>query len=450
MKTVTLLSLCTFAACGTDARLGAGPDAGPVDDGITHRSDVTLVTRAQDAKPGVFIPPFEDCRDPLPGEPAGKKNGKVCTNVSIAGATEANRSFAAYAACDIVLTQRPYYATPPAKVPPQSDPRLADSAMLAELEWAKSEINASGCVCCHDSRTRPPGQWDINAGPLWMDTLSDSGLSLFGGFADSSVLGAYPAADNHGFDRIQTGIPTIDTARMKKLVNAEMARRGISEANARAVPPFGGPIYTNSVAPPTQCGAGEGVDRDGRILFNGGSARYVYVLEPGSANPGVPPNFDRPKGTVWRLDVLPSADAIPSGMLYAKTPAGSYQDTPEKGAAPALENGKTYQLYVLKDVGVPRVNCLFKFGTPVAPAVDAGTPQTDAGTDAGPGGFGAVCMDSTQCNAPSDYCALAPGATTGYCTQRGCKEMPSICPAGWKCFDLSVFQAGAPSICQKP
>ena len=28
--------------------------------------------------------------------------------------------------------------------------------------------------------------------------------------------------------------------------------------------------------------------------------RYLYILEEGSSNPGVPPNFDMPDGVIWR------------------------------------------------------------------------------------------------------------------------------------------------------
>lgn len=442
MKSAALLAAClsvaALASC-SEATSEGEPER------VTLRSDITPVTRVEDALPGVFIPPFLDCRAPLAGETAGP-DGKVCTAVSIAGATPPEKSFAQNASCDVVRTQRPYYPRAPAKVPSASDPRLKDAAFMGELAWAKSQIAATGCVCCHDSRITPrgPAQWDIAAEPLWLDTLSDTGLALFAGLADSSVLGAYPAAANHGFDRTATGIPTTDTPRMKRFVDAELARRGITEAQARAVPPFGGPIYENSVRAPAACGPGEGVDPQGRVLFQGGRARYVYVLEAGSKNPGVPPNLDRPQGTVWRLDVLPSKEAVDSGLRYGTTPAGSYQDTPAEGVAPALVKGKTYQLTALRDVGLPMTSCLFVFGEPLGAPAAAPTPSP------GGGSFGATCKDSTACSGEASYCALMPGASSGYCTATGCKANPSVCPDKWGCLDLSGFQPGAPPICTKP
>lgn len=443
-------------AIAAAAALAACSDAKPADPAaqstITYRTGITPVTRKEDAQPGVFIPPFVDCRPPAAGEATTAPGGKVCTPVSIAGATEPNKSFASYASCDIVRTQRPYYPRPPAKVPAASDPRLGDASFMAELAWAKSQIAATGCACCHDSKVVAGGssQWDISASPIWLDTLSDKGLALFGGYADSSVLGAYPSSDNHGFDRTATGIPTTDTARMRAFVDAELKRRGISEPAARAVAPFGGPIYDNFVRPAKACEAGEGVDPQGRVVFDG-KARYLYVLEAGSKNPGVPPNLDHPEGLVWRLDVLASANPVESGLAYATTPAGSFQDVPAQSVAPALVRGRTYQLTALRDVGIPSTNCLFVYGeplTPRPPTPPAPPPAPEGGTV--DSSFGALCKDSAGCTGKANYCALQPGSPDGYCTVTGCKEAPSVCPAAWSCFDLSVFQPGAPAFCRKP
>lgn len=389
------------------------------------------------------IPPFVDCRAPLLGEKAEAPGGKVCTPVSLAGATEPGKEFADYASCDVVRTQRPYYPSAPATVPVPRDPRLDDPAFKTEVEWARTQVAATGCVCCHDSRHAPRGtsQWDISAPGVWLDTVSDSGLALFAGLADSSVLGAYPVAENNGFDRLHVGVPSTDPDRMRALVEQELLHRGVSEEDSRKVPPFGGPIYESSVRPPTPCGAGEGVAPDGRVFFSA-SARYVYVLENGSKNPGVPPNLDRPAGTLFRLDVLASQDPVETGTLsYGMTPEGSFQVIPEKGKAPALLKGKTYQLTALRDVGIPVTNCTFVFGEPL-PTAEPKPKSSDS--------FGAKCGKSADCSAPADYCAVQPGQPEGYCTATGCKEDASLCPGGWGCFDASMFQPGAPSFCSKP
>jgi hypothetical protein len=165
------------------------------------------------------------------------------------------------------------------------------------------------------------------------------------------------------------------------------------------------------------------------------------------------------------------------------------QSFPVSSPAQPLARGKSYQLVVLRDVGLPLVNCVFEFGVPVASPLDAGpTAGLDAGTggggypgadaaagadaassteggsgEAGPGvcalaggdakGFGAPCNDTTMhtdCPCAANYCSKSPFDTQGYCSVIGCKENPGICPAGWSCFDVSVFAAGQPSVCTKP
>jgi hypothetical protein len=447
-------------------RDGAADAAAASIDGLTLRANVQPVTRVEDALPGAFIPPFVSCLPPREGEPPGNgPDGKVCTNVMISGCTEENRYFADYASCDIVLTQRPFWSRPPAGETKPDDPRLNDQAYLAELGWVTDQVKASGCVCCHDSQVlgKQAGQWDIRLGPLWLDSLSDSGLALFTGLADSSVLGAYHAKDNNGFDRSVTGIPTTDNERMRAFMLAELERRGISVEEASAVPPFGGPIYANRVALPEACAAGEGVLPDGTMIWNGPAARYLYVLREDSENPGVPPNFDLPEGTLFKLDVLPNQPALASGVAYGTTPTGSFQAYPESTRASPLVTGTRYHFYVLKDAGIPLANCLFTFGEeppepePPTTPVDSGA-QSGSGSGSGSGatctlaggdaaGFGAPCKLPADCTCEADYCALMPGQATGYCTKQGCKQDASLCPSGWSCFDLSLFSPDLPAIC---
>ncbi len=466
---------CALVGCGSTASAPAASD------GITYRSDVAPVTSVAQAKKGVFIPPFIDCRDPLPGETGSGPSGQVCTNVMISGCTEPGKYFPSYASCDVVRTQRPYFSTPVQAKSNQNDPRLQDSTFISELAWARTQIEAAGCTCCHDSNAWTPASWDIRHEPIWLDTLSDSGLALFVGLADSSSLGAYPAAQNHGFDRTATGIPTTDTTRMKALLLQELARRGISPQQAAQTPPFGGPIYAERFAKPGTCTDAEGVNSDGTVVWTGGGARYVYVLADGTDNPGVPPNLDLPDGTLWRLDVLASADPLPSGIAFGRTPPGSFQTYPEHSPAAPLQRGTRYHFYVLYDVGLPAANCNFVYGEP-RPTADAGAGPSSPGPDAGPdatamssdagggaraieggaqdavacpateagNGFGAPCTVSSECPCLASYCAVMPGQTTGYCTRTGCTQSASICPGGWSCLDLSAFSAALPSICTSP
>ncbi len=373
-----LFSLGIGIGCGSESaprgaaldEAGDGDDQGQTQtdggaatgDGPTLRSDVAPIRRAEDALPGVVIPPFEDCRTPLPGERGEEPDGKVCTNVAISGCTEPGKYFADYAACDVVRTQRPYSPSKPFAVPSADDPRLADPAFMAELAWVTEQVRSSGCVCCHDSNVDgTAAQWDISLGPIWTDTASDSALALFTGLADSSVLGAYPAKDNHGFDREITGLPSTDSARMHAYFVNELTRRGLSEADARAVKPFGGPIYQSKIRVPKACEPGEGLDAQGRFTWPSYGARYVYVLEADAMNPGVFPNMDLPEGTLWRLDVLADAQPLEPGVRYGETPEGTFQAFPETGVAPKLQKGKTYLFFAFYDVGLSLAGCLFDY-----------------------------------------------------------------------------------------
>ena len=65
---------------------------------------------------------------------------------------------------------------------------------------------------------------------------------------------------------------------------------------------------------------GEGIDSNGLLIWNGGSARYLYVLEVGSMNPGLPPNLDLPDATLWHADVFFDVPAFESGVAYGALP----------------------------------------------------------------------------------------------------------------------------------
>jgi len=109
------------------------------------------------------------------------------------------------------------------------------------------------------------------------------------------------------------------------------------------------------------CEEGDGVAADGTLIWSDErTARYLYVLETGSANPGVPPNFDMPDGVLWRVDVPHTESGFESGVTYGVAPGASAQMAPEDGAAPPdLVSGQDYNLYVLFDVALPIARCTF-------------------------------------------------------------------------------------------
>lgn len=308
-----------------------------------------------------FVPFERVCADPLPGEPAGAgPDGQVCTWEAISGATEAGRRFQDYASCDPIFTQRPYYPYRAAGETDPADPRRTDPAYQAELAWVTSQVESSACVCCHSALAPSgPSGWAIDAEPIWVDAVTDDGLAMLAGWVGSTAFGAFPAADNNGFDRSITGLPTTDIGRMAAFLEGELARRGFSREDFADTEPFGGPLYDQLMYEPGACGDGQGVAADGTVNWTGGPARYVYVLEADSASPGVPPNLDLPDGTVWRLDVDHTAPSVPSGLAYGDAPSGTRVVWPTSGVAPALQPGRPYYLVVLLDVYQPATRCLF-------------------------------------------------------------------------------------------
>jgi hypothetical protein len=350
------------AACG-DAQLGCEVFAGGAFAPSALCEGTTGVGGGSSGSGGsVFEQPTLDCREPLAGEPAGAgPNGQVCTWSLISGCTEEGRSYAEYGACDAVFSQRPYYPTPAAGSTPPNDPRMGDSAYQAEVAWAREQVEACACVCCHSSEVAPSGasQWYVEAPGVWLDSISDSGLAMMAGLADSTAFGAFSPEENNGFDRTALGVPTTDVERMRALLLSEWDRRGFTPEQGMAYEPFGGPLADQLTYVPQACAADVGIDASGKLVWKGGGARYLYVLEASASNPGVPPNLDEPSGTVWLVDVPSSAPAFASGLAYGSPASGMRQRIPSQGAPPALVPGQTYYLYVLRDIAQPIARCLF-------------------------------------------------------------------------------------------
>ncbi len=313
---------------------------------------------------GPFTQPRQVCVDPLPNEPPGLgPDGQVCTWEAISASTEPGRHYADYASCEPVLTQRPYWANDVTADTPDDDPRYDDTAWQEEMEWVTSEVQASACICCHTVENAPNGEpsgWYLEADGLWIDTLDDDALAMMAGWIDSTAFGRFEPEHNNGFAREITGMPSSEPLRMKTFLEGELDRRGLDEADFADARPFGGPLADQLVFEPGECSAEEGVDALGLVTWDGGRARYVYVLEAWADNPLVPPNLDRPEGTLWRLDVDRSSAGLNSGLLYGDTPDNAQQVLPVTGGAPDLVPGQDYYLYVAADVGEPITRCVFR------------------------------------------------------------------------------------------
>jgi hypothetical protein len=118
----------------------------------------------------VFVQPYLECKDPLEAPEGQSADGQVCTWTLISASTEEGRRYQDYASCEDVLTQRPYYPSPPAATTPPNDARLADTEYLAEVAWAREQVEASACICCHSTGLAPngPSQWFVEAEGIWL------------------------------------------------------------------------------------------------------------------------------------------------------------------------------------------------------------------------------------------------------------------------------------------
>jgi len=332
--------------------------------GVYYPSDTCDGAEPGDGGGGVVFTPFElVCSEPLAGEgPGNGPDGDVCTWQAISGATEEGRRFEDYADCSTVITQRPYWPAQTVNNTSPDDPRLSDPEWVREYEWVTDQVRASACICCHSDSEAPegPSGWNVEAGPIWTDTLDDDGMAMMAGWINSEAFGRFDAADNNGFSRDVTGTPTTDPQRMQAFWVGELARLGYDQSDFVDATPFGGPLFDQLTYEPEPCADGIGVDANGVVNWQGGAARYVYVMAKNTNNPGVPPNLDLPQGTVWRLDVDHTEDAIRSGINYGAVPNTTFQSFPASGEPAALMRGETYYLYVLRDIYQPLTRCLFE------------------------------------------------------------------------------------------
>ncbi|MFT6399240.1 MAG: hypothetical protein ACJAYU_004005 [Bradymonadia bacterium] len=311
----------------------------------------------------VFIWPYEMCDEPIESEaPGASEDGEVCVWEAISGCVEEGRDFRDYGSCDIVETNRPYYPVEGRETGGADDPRMDDAEYRVELDWVQGQLESCACICCHSEETRDgPAIWSVDGPILWPDMMSDQAIGMFAGYVDSSALGAYLAEENNGFDRTASAMATTDVERMLTFWLGEFDRRGLTADDMGDYLPVGSALLDQVNYEMEACEDGDGVAADGTLVWSDTrAARYLYVLEAGSDNPGLPPNFDMPEGVMWRVDVPHTEDGFDSGVTYRVAPGASIQIVPAEGVAPAaLVSGQQYHLYVLFDVALPIARCIF-------------------------------------------------------------------------------------------
>lgn len=88
-----------------------------------------------------------------------------------------------------------------------NDPRLSDPEYL----WVNGEIDRCVCRCCHTSGLGGAGvhAWDLNFGPVWVDSASMWSLSVLGGWTEEE----------------EQTLPTSDLERLRAWIEGERVRR---------------------------------------------------------------------------------------------------------------------------------------------------------------------------------------------------------------------------------
>ncbi|MEE2756516.1 MAG: hypothetical protein VYA30_07630 [Myxococcota bacterium] len=321
--------------------------------------------------------PFEECM-PFDGttmtvedrylKTAADGSKELCVWHHPAGCVPEGMEFAEVVSCDTVRTNGPSWFIPPQRRFESDSELFQDPEYRKELAWTRAQVAASGCACCHSSKVSGyASMFDIDAPGSWIDTLSMTGVVMGAGMTtEHTLLGYLEPAINFGFDRETTIFATTDVPRMQAFFRKEFERRGGSQADVETARATFLRINSSLVEEPTVCGTGEGLDAEGRLIWNGGPARQVYIQEVDAENPGSPPNHDKPANTVWALYSDTTADAMSSGTITpGDVPSIAKQAVPEAGGtAPIFENGRTYRLFVTPDfLRNTLANCTFTFGT---------------------------------------------------------------------------------------
>ena len=277
---------------------------------------------------------------------------QVCIWNHVSGAVPEGYAFTEFGTCEEVWTQGPSWFYHPEPLFESDESLLEDEAYMAELEWVRSQGKASGCACCHSSEmTGYASRWDYDAPGIWTDTMPPIivGRLVWPMSISSSV---YSEDQNHGLTGEETLIPTTDTERMKAFFQGEFERRGGTQADIEAASEQFLTVNFQLFENPVDCIAPfEGIDENGMVIWNGTTARQIYIQELDADNPGFMPNFDLPEGTVWALYADPAGDGFESGEIRAGlAPSNGLQRVPADGSVPVLVPGQRYRLFVTPDI----------------------------------------------------------------------------------------------------
>ncbi len=291
---------------------------------------------------------------------------QLCFWDAFSGNVPFGMQFTDLSTCEAAFSQGPPWFSPPARVHVSDDAVLDDAAWVEESTWVQEQVRTSGCSCCHasDAGSGFTSGFDFDAPGVWTDSMSNAQLSMAAGIFDEHTLfGHFEADVNQGFNREHTLFASTDPDRMAAFFTAEFERRSGDNSDLEEAAGQFDALFGRLFLEPVECITPYEGMIDGKLLWNSGQVRQLYVLEVDAMTPGFPPNLDRPDGTVWALYVSPDAPPIDPGTLaLGEVPEGTWQSFPADGTAPTFESGRTYRLYGTPDVMIPSaLDCLTTF-----------------------------------------------------------------------------------------
>lgn len=91
-----------------------------------------------------------------------------------------------------------------------------------DYDWAKAQVDACSCVCCHTTDGVAAHVWSVDFEPVWTDSIPTDVLGrVLEGGRDNRLR----PNDNNGFDREVSNIPSTDGGRLIEYLQREMDRR---------------------------------------------------------------------------------------------------------------------------------------------------------------------------------------------------------------------------------
>lgn len=116
---------------------------------------------------------------------------------------------------------------------PSSDERGAkrrvaeDASRLGDpdLAWSTAQLTSCSCTCCHHDGGLSAHVWSWDFAPVWTDSLDTERLKTLAARPTDPHEDIAPA-DNNGFSRVESDIPSTDGVRMRAFLERELARRG--------------------------------------------------------------------------------------------------------------------------------------------------------------------------------------------------------------------------------